>query len=249
MRGKSGKQKRGTAALLAAALLALSAAAPAYAGWEEQEDGSWWYTKEDGTYLTDGFTSEGYYLDGTGVWHETEEILGGSFANRNFFLTPQLAGSFLVWMPQFEDMMEQIIEDIGGRRGFEIAPQKIDVYAISGNSGRELMSFYKEAGGESYVLCLKCGLSRERTVYEESTQTVLLNSAWYDYQVMTALLCSVSRTGFKLADAVCSSWEETNRYGLKAGEWVAVGDALVKYEPSDGAGLYFIRSNTELKLQ
>ena len=54
------------------------------------------------------------------------------------------------------------------------------------------------------------------------------------------MLRRISRTGDQQAEAVYYSWEGDNRYGIKMYQKTAVGDALVSYEPSDGAGIYWI---------
>ncbi len=46
-----------------------------------------------------------------------------------------------------------------------------------------------------------------------------------------------------MAQAIYSSWEDTNSYGLRVNEWVEVGDTMVRYVPSQGAGLYEIRAS------
>lgn len=62
----------------------------------------------------------------------------------------------------------------------------------------------------------------------------------YDYQILSAILLKVSPAGMKLAEAVYSSWEDDNQYGVKSGEWVFVDDAWMTYEGESGAGMYRI---------
>ncbi len=253
--GETGRKRAGKrmTALGMAALLALAPVCETRAaGWLPQENGEWWYQREDGSYVEDGFTPDGYYIDSTGVWRAEYDFLGMTLTNTNTFVTPENAGSFLNWESDMTYMMDAVLEELDGTRGLELSEQEIGLYAISNNTGRELLSFYKAQDGESYVVSLKCPLNTTKAsstttrISSRVTKTTTVNAAWYDYQVLIGLLSRVSRTGAKLADALYSSWESTNAYNLERDQWVAVGDALVKYEAENGEGLYYIKANPAL---
>ncbi len=250
--GRKHMGKRMTA-LGMAALLALAPVSEARAaGWIEVNGGNWKYQREDGSYVADGFTPDGYYIDSTGTWKAEYEFLGMLLKNTNTFLTPAAAGSFLKWESDMTYMMDAILDELDGTRGIELSEQEVGLYAITNNTGRELLNFYKAQDGESYVVSLKCPLNTTKAsstttrISNSVTRTKTVNAAWYDYQVLIGLLSKVSRTGPKLADALYSSWMSTNAYGLERDQWVAVGDALVRYEAADGEGLYYIKANPGL---
>lgn len=250
--GRKSAGKRMTA-LGMAALLALAPVSEARAaGWIQQDNNTWKYQREDGSYIADGFTPDGYFIDGSGVWKAEYEFLGMRLKNTNTFTTPAQAGSFLNWESDMTYMMDSILDELDGVRGIELSEQEVGLYAIYNNTGRELLNFYKSQDGESYVVSLKCPLNTTKAsttttrISNRVTRTKTVNAAWYDYQVLIALLSRVSRTGPKLADALYSSWVSTNAYGLERDKWVAVGDALVRYEAANGEGLYFIKANPGL---
>ncbi len=252
MTGRKHMGKRMTALGMAALLALVPVSEARAAGWIEQKNGDWKYQREDGSYIADGFTPDGYFIDGTGIWKAEYDFLGMTLKNTNTFLTPARAGSFLNWERDMTYMMSEILDDLDGVRGIELSEQEVGLYAIYNNTSRELLSFYKAQDGESYVVSLKCPLNTTKAsstttrISSKITRTTTVNAAWYDYQVLIGLLSRVSRTGPKLADALYSSWVSTNAYGLERDQWVAVGDALVKYEAANGEGLYYIKANPGL---
>lgn len=243
-----------------------SPAAASSPGWKQSSADTWQYQKEDGTYVAGAFTPDGYFVDNNGVWKKEVQFMGMTLPNRNFFVTPNQAGSFLRWEDDMKSMMNVILRDLPGARGIELSEQEVGLYAISNNTGRELLSFYKYTDGECYVVSLKCPLNTTRVESQttrigsessgssgpsSSTRSTVsrsstVNAAWYDYQVLIGLLSRVSRTGPILAEALYSSWMSTNFYGLERDKWVPVGDALIKYEAEDGEGLYYIKANPNL---
>ena len=240
-------------ALGMAALLALAPVCEARAaGWVQRRTGEWIFQREDGSFVADGFTPDGYFIDGTGVWKSEYQFMGMTFKNTNTFLTPAQAGSFLTWEKDMISMMDVVLSELDGTRGIELSEEEVGLYAIYNNTGRELLNFYKSQDGESYVVTLKCPLNTTKasstttSISNQVTRTKTVNAAWYDYQVLIALLSRVSRTGPKLADALYSSWMSTNAYGLERDQWVAVGDALVRYEAENGEGVYLIKANPGL---
>jgi len=225
---------------LPALLLAMLCAFPETAfgaGWERQPDGGWRYQKEDGSYLYDGFSADGYYVDTSGIWWEHQEILGGRVASRNTFLTPDQAGSLESFADDLRPMLETIGRDCGNVRSMALEEKRITCFALKDQTEQELFSFYKDEEGTGYVLRIKCRLS--------NTKGLKARSSWYDYQLITAILARVSPAGRKVAEAVYSSWKEDNQYGIKSKEWVLAGDTWIRYEAVQGAGLYYIAGRQE----
>ncbi len=209
------------------------------AGWEKAEKGTWRYQREDGSYVANALTEDGYYIDGSGIWQESRSVLGVEIPNRNHFLRASQAGSMMEFEDMLFGMLRTIGEDCGNVRGVSLEERGIYYFLIDGqykgeSSEKELFSFYKDDDTDGYVLRLKCSLS---TVSGSKART-----SWYDYQVLSGILGRVSATGAQLAEAVYSSWEKDNVYGLKAGQWVRVGDAMVKYEAASGTGIYYMRA-------
>ena len=66
--------------------------------------------------------------------------------------------------------------------------------------------------------------------------------SYYDYEVLRYYTNSISRNGDLLASAIYSHWMDLNEQGLKLGEWVVVGDTMVRYMPGNGKGLYEIKA-------
>ena len=209
------------------------------AGWQNQGKGNWIYQKEDGNKIADGFTPDGYYIDGSGIWKENISILGTDFPARRSFLASSKAGSFVDYEKSMASLLKAAAKDCGDVRSIILEHDQIRYEAIADKTETELMSFYKNTKDDGYVLRLKSGLSW--------TQGRTIHTSWYDCQMVRAWMHMISRTGDQGAQAIYSSWESTNDYGLKLGSWVAVGDMLIRYDVSNGAGLYYIKANPDVK--
>lgn len=203
-------------------------------GWEKLENSDWRYQKEDGSYLTDSYTPDGYYMDGNGIWKEKQEFLGEEISAPNSFRTASQTGSLTDFSDMLSSMCRRISEDCGDVREAAATEEEIVWLRTGEQQEMELFRFYKIPDTDGYALRLKCSLTK--------TAGTKPRASWYDYQVLSGLLCRISASGGQLADAVYSSWEEDNSHGLKAGEWVRAGDAMIKYESISGAGIYEIRA-------
>ena len=200
------------------------------AGWERVDGGGWRYVQEDGSFVHDGFSPDGYYVDSSGIWRENREILGARIPNRNTFLTASQAGSLLSWEERMRAMMKTVGEDCGESRSVTLEDKRI---TYLGPEDQELFSFYKEEATDGYILRLKCKLSNTRGSKN--------NTIWYDFQALSAFLAGVCPGGVVVSEAIYSSWEETNSYGLKNGTWIPAGGVLIRYEAVSGAGIYHIK--------
>lgn len=228
---KFGRQKKLRAAALALAVSLLCPEAAWAAGWENTGNG-WRYQKEDGSYLADGLSPDGYYIDGSGLWTENTVILGLKLPNRNSFLRASQLGSMTGLESDLRVLVKAVTSDCGNVRGAGMEDRGI-TWFLNGDTEQELFAFYKDTSSDGYTLKVSCSFSRARGTKPRGS--------WYDYQVLTALLCRVSATGPQIAEAVWSSWQDENAYGIKPGGWVRVGDAEVSYESTSGAGIYRIR--------
>lgn len=208
------------------------------AGWEKADGGQWRYQKEDQTYLYDGFSDDGYYVDANGIWQEKQNILGVEIANRNSFLPSSQAGSLTAFEQDLKPIMQAVGKDCGNSRSITLEEQRITCFGLINQTSntqteQELFSFYKDSATDGYILRIKCHLTKVKGAKPRTS--------WYDYQILSAVLTKISPAGLKLADAIHSSWEEDNQYGIKSNEWTRVGDMLVRYESAQGTGIYYIK--------
>jgi len=203
----------------------------ALAQWQQNGNGSWSYANEDGSILTNDFTPDGYYVDGSGCWRESVNVLGAEIPARNSFLASS-DQSLMDFQEMLQEIHKTLERDMGGRRGFAASDSCIRYFHMDKEKRSDRFSFAREPGSGGYVLELRCPLVREK-----GSPAV---ASWYDYQVLRALFLKVSRSGDMLADAIYESWEGGNAYGLGLGKQVQVGDAFVSYEAVNGAGIYRI---------
>ena len=244
--------------LMTGVMLAMSLAAPAKAGGNNASQrgvkGGWVptqvanvlaYQKMDGTFLTDGFTEDGYYVNKDGFWAPAWRILGAWVPSRNSFLTSDLMGEFEGTEKLVTEAQKKLTEDLHGWRVMSLFSDHITLYAVSQTGAkrekRPRISMYKNPAFNGYTIQIKTHLSGdEREMTGESGEW--RSMATYDYQVLRLFLNFVSRSGDKAAKAIYSSWEDVNSYDLIVNSWVTVGDTQIRYVPSDGAGLYEIKA-------
>lgn len=212
-------------------ILTMGSSLPAWAGWIANGDQSWGYQKEDGSFIIDGFSPDGYYLNGEGRWYEKVDVLGVEIAGQNIFLESQ-SMSFSDWKPALEKFADSITEEMGNRRGFSISEEELVCYMTGSGKNTKRLLLHRDTESKGYRLEVSCPLRKEKGYP--------VSAAWYDYQTLRFFLLSVSRCGDKLADAVYQSWEGDNVYGLKIGQWVRVGDCRMRYSPGNGTGIYEI---------
>lgn len=220
-------------AVFLAAVFTMVCSLPAMAaGWEKHGDGSWSYRQEDGSLLVSGLTPDGYYIDGSGIWWEARDIMGIRIPNRNSFLTASQAGSLTTFEPELTKAMGVIVKECGNIRSITLEENSITYWSEGTDNERELMCLYKDTATDGYRLRISCALTPRK-----GSQAKV---SWYDYQVLQLLLAKISRAGAQISEAIYSSWELDNSYGLKNGQWVAAGDASINYEAISGAGIYYI---------
>ena len=208
-------------------------------------EGVFSYVLTDGTFLCDGFTEDGYYVNKNGFWSPAYNILGTMIPARNSWLTADAAGDFDGFVPIMKGVQKKLTNDLHGWRVISVYSSHIALYSVTNtNNGREKtarISLYKNPDFNGYTIQVCTPLSGdEREMTDDAGEWSSM--ALYDYQVLRSWLFCISRSGDKVARAIYSSWEDNNSDNLRVGEWVMIGDTMIKYVPSNGAGLYEIRA-------
>ncbi len=204
------------------------------------------YAKTDGTFLFDGFTADGYYVNKNGFWAPAYNILGTMIPARNSWLPANAVGDFEGLVPYMKGIQKKLTNDLHGFRVISVYSSHIALYSVdSSEKGREKtqrMALYKNPDFNGYTLQINTPLAGdEKEMTDDAGEWSSM--AFYDYQVLRAWMYCISRCGDKPAEAIYSSWMDNNDYDLKVGEWTTVGDTLIKYVPSNGTGLYEIRAS------
>lgn len=219
--------------LLLAGVLAASLSFPAFAGWEVKMDGYYSYTLENGETLKDGFSEDGYYVDSSGYWKSSNVIFFTEIPARNYFVKASANQGWAGSKSVIDGLKTVVSMGMAPIRNLKVGDDLIEYVRLSDKEETLLFSLTTDKENDGYVLKLATSLSKD------STGTVTM--AWYDYQVLRVLMASFSRTGDKISDAVYSSWEAKNSYGLSMQDWVLVGDSEIRYTAGNGVGYYSIR--------
>lgn len=227
------RRRKKLAAILLAGVMAAGLSFQAMAGWEVNSDGSYCYKLESGEVLKDGFTEDGYYVDSTGYWRDSQTIFFTSVPSRNYFVKASQNKNWEGSKTVIDSLKSVVVQGMTPVRNFKLNGELIEYVRLSDTAETLLFSFMTDPETDGYVLKLSASLSKD------STGTVTM--AWYDYQVLRVLMSAVSRTGDQISEAVYSSWEARNSYGLSLNKWVQVGDCEIKYTAGNGVGYYYIR--------
>ena len=208
-------------------------------------DGVLAYLLPDGTYLADGYTADGYYVNKNMFWAQAYNILGAMVPARNSWLTASAAGDFEGLVPIMKNAQKKLTTDLHGWRVISVYSTHIALYSVvSSNTERtkvKRLAMYKNPDFDGYTVQVCTPLAGdEKEMTDDAGEWSSM--AFYDYQVLRVMMYCVSRSGDKVAQAIYSSWMDTNSDQLRVGEWVAVGDTMIKYVPSNGAGLYEIKA-------
>ena len=208
-------------------------------------DGVLTYVLPDGTFLADGYTADGFYVNKNGFWAQAYNILGAYVPARNSWLTADAVGDFEGFVPIMKNAQKKLTTDLHGWRVISVYSSHVALYSVvTSNTERTKttrLSMYKNPDFNGYTIEVRTPLSGdEKEMTDEAGEWSSM--ALYDYQVLRLWCYCVSRSGDKVAQAIYSSWMDTNADHLRIGEWVAVGDTMIKYVPSNGAGLYEIKA-------
>ena len=250
-----GKIIKRAAAVIMSGVLALSvgipteAAAGAASGtWVpiNAEAGVLGYALADGSWLQDGFTADGYYVNKYGMWVDKIRILSAWLPARNSWLTASAAGEFDGFVPFMSSAQTKLSEDLQGHRVLSVYSNRITLSSVTTDSGSKKkttrLAMYKNEDIDGYTLQVSTELAGDEKEMPSGSGGEWSSMSYYDYQVLRLFTNSVSRSGDKVASAIYSSWEDNNSYKLKMNEWVQVGDTLICYVPDEGAGLYEIKA-------
>ena len=204
------------------------------------------YLKPDGSYLQDGFTEDGYYVNKYGFWTPAVNILGAAVPMRNSWLYQSAAGEFEGFTPVLKSAHKKLTQDLHGYRVISAYSSHIVLNAVStDNNGKRTkekrLAIYQNPDFNGYTIQVKTPLSGdEKELSDDAGEW--RSMALYDYQVLRLFTNLISRSGDLVAKSIYESWEDANTFGLKMNEWVQVGDTFVRYIPSQGSGLYEIKA-------
>ena len=209
-------------------------------------DGFLAYALPNGTFLADGFTADGYYVNKYGFWAPAYNVLGAAIPTRNAWLPCSMIGDFEGVIPIMKEVQKKLTNDLHGWRVISVYSSHMSLYSVesSNDTSRKKttrLAMYKNPDFNGYTIQVCTPLAGdEREMTDDAGEWNSM--ALYDYQVLRAWMYCVSRSGDKVSQAIYSSWMDNNAYNLKVGEWVLVGDTLIRYVPSNGAGLYEIKA-------
>ena len=247
--------RRITAVILAAALITVLSPVETEAGpgamgvkgtWTPTPvEGVLSYVTTDGKFLADGYTADGYYVNKNGFWMPAYNILGAMVPARNSWLTAADVGDFEMLIPIMKSAQKKLTDDLHGWRVISVFSSHMTLSSVVSNEKERTkttrLSIYKNPDFNGYTIEVRTPLAGdEKEMTDDAGEWSSM--ALYDYQVLRLWMYCISRSGDKVAQAIYSSWMDNNANGLRVGEWVTVGDTLVKYVPSNGAGLYEIRA-------
>ena len=209
-------------------------------GWIEVS-GKYYYLYEDGHCAMGEVTPDGYRVDENGAWYEVKkEILGVTFSVPARFVPAGVSGNgWTASKDALASLKGKLEAAFGKERLLAIENDGVEYrerQTEAGKSRTTYLGLYKDYGTNGYRLDIRVRLEPD-SIDEKRAAT-------YDYAVFTALLSSVSSSPDQLAEAIVSSWQDQNTYGVSRTAYVAVGDCEVKFEAGDGYGKYFIRPHS-----
>ena len=206
----------------------------------------WFYVDENGNYLTNCFSTDGYYVDINGARFITKEILGAKIGQRNTWMTPGEAGGFDCFVNGATVIQKALNKALNGARIISVYSNHVMLRSVVKNekqqTSEERLAIYKNTDINGYTIMIRTEIGGDRKALLDNADSTVNPIPEYDYGVLRFYTNMVSRSGDLLATAIYSSWQDNNQYGLEMGEWIQVGDTMVRYMPADGAGLYEIKA-------
>lgn len=205
---------------------------------------AWYYVTKDGVHHSDCFAFDGYYVEASGVRFLTKKILDVELPMRNTWLTASAAGNFDCFVTGATLLQNQLRTVLGKYRTLTVYNDNIRLTSIVEENKTtyvvDRLSLYKNSTTNGYSIVVATSLGGDRKTLTRAAGDVDL-IAYYDYEVLRFFTNSISRNGDKLAAAIYSHWQDANEQSLKFGQWVNIGDTMVRYMPSNGQGIYEIR--------
>ncbi|MBQ7678266.1 MAG: hypothetical protein IJT34_00255 [Butyrivibrio sp.] len=206
---------------------------------------AWYWITPDGVHHGDCFSSDGYYVEANGVRMLTKPILDVQVPMRNSWLTAGAAGGFDCFVPIASQIQQSMQANLGKYRTLTVYSNHILLTSIVQQNDTtymvDRMGMYKDTDIDGYTIMIATSLGGDRKRMEGAIGNVDL-IAYYDYEILRFMTNSVSRSGDLLASAIYSHWQDENEHGIKLGEWVKIGDTMVRYMPIDGKGMYEIKA-------
>ena len=203
------------------------------------------YVSADGVFHSDCYTTDGYYVEASGVRYLTKNILGAELPTRNSWFTAKEANNFDIFVPWAVAVQQNLNAALKNYRTLTVHSNYMMLSSVSNtNNGTYIadrLGMYKNSDINGYTLMVGTSIIGDRKITSTAIGNVDL-IAYYDYEVLRFFTNAVSRNGDLLASAIYSHWMDVNEQGLKLGEWVRVGDTMVRYIPGEGRGLYEIKA-------
>ncbi|WP_026495111.1 hypothetical protein [Butyrivibrio sp. WCD3002] len=211
----------------------------------ENQANAWYYVTPDGVHHSDCFAFDGYYVEASGVRMLSKKMLDVDIPMRNSWLTANEAGTFDCFVANASQMQQKLQAVMGKYRRLTVYSNTIRLTSLVENDNAsyvvDRLALYKNSDINGYSIMVATSLGGDRKIMSGVIGDVDL-IAYYDYEVLRFFTNSISRNGDLLASAIYSHWQDTNEQGLKFGEWVVIGDTMVRYMPSNGQGLYEIKA-------
>ncbi|MCR4902427.1 MAG: hypothetical protein K6A23_06185 [Butyrivibrio sp.] len=212
----------------------------------ENTNNAWYYVTSDGVKHSDCFSFDGYYVESNGVRLLSKQILDVDVPMRNTWLTAAESGTFDCFVPGATQIQKKLQSVMGKYRTLTVYSNNIRLTSLVQSNNTtyvvDRLALYKNSDINGYSIMVATSLGGDRKAMSGVVGNVDL-MAYYDYEVLRYFTNSISRNGDLLASAIYSHWQDTNAQNLELGEWVAVGDTLVRYMPANGQGLYEIKPN------
>ena len=226
-----------------------SASLPIVAGaWQAvpNRNDMWYYVNANGDRLTNCFSTDGYYVDSNGARFATKEILGAKIGQRNTWMSPAEAGGFDCFVAGATVLQKSFNSALYGARVISVYSNHVMLRSVvkaeNQQTSEERLAIYKNTDVNGYTIMIRTEIGGDRKALLDNTDIAVDQIQGYDYEVLRFYTNMVSRSGDLVASAIYSSWQDNNQYGLQMGEWIRVGDTMVRYMPADGAGLYEIKA-------
>ena len=206
---------------------------------------AWYYVTSDGVHHSDCFSFDSYYVEADGRRLLSKSILNTELPMRNSWLTAKEAASFDCFVPTAANVQRTLASVLKKYRTLTVYNTHMMLSSVNNTDNGTYMAdrlgLYRNSDINGYTVMVGTSIIGDRKVGSAAVGNVDL-IAYYDYEVLRFYTNSISRCGDLLAGAIYSHWMDVNEQGIKLGEWVRVGDTMVRYMPGTGQGLYEIKA-------
>ena len=131
-------------------------------GWQ-QIGGIYYYLYEDGHCAISEVTPDGYWVDGSGAWHEVKkEILGHQITiPARFIPSASLGEDWGGQKPFLDGLNESLSKGFAGARRLSVTPEAVEY--ISVKDGKRYLGLYKDPSTGGYRMDIRIQLDRSVT--------------------------------------------------------------------------------------